>query len=50
LGFKPAPHVTCETVESLTDRIPEGALPRTRFSAAGLSDRLRKELQKDVNA
>lgn len=45
LGFKPAPHVQCDPVESLIGRIPDGALPRSRFSLGGLSDRLKKELQ-----
>lgn len=48
LGFKPAPKVECEPVESLIGRIPEGGLPRSRFSLGGLSDRLRKELQLDA--
>lgn len=48
LGFKPAPKVQCEPVESLIDRIPDGVFPRSRFSLRGLSDRLRKELQVDA--
>jgi putative nucleotidyltransferase with HDIG domain len=48
LGFKPAPHVHCEPVESLIARIPDGALPRSRFSPDGLSERLRNELQADA--
>jgi putative nucleotidyltransferase with HDIG domain len=50
LGFKPAPRVECEPVESLIGRIPEQVLPRSAFSLAGLSDRLRKELQVDPKA
>jgi putative nucleotidyltransferase with HDIG domain len=48
MGFKPAPQVPCEPVESLIQRIPDGVLPRSRFSLQGLSDRLRKELQVDA--
>jgi putative nucleotidyltransferase with HDIG domain len=48
LGYKPAPRVECEPVESLIGRIPEGVVPRSRFSLGGLSERLRKELQVDA--
>jgi putative nucleotidyltransferase with HDIG domain len=50
LGFKPAPQVECEPVETLIDRIPDGVFPRSRFSLGGLSERLRKELQADADA
>lgn len=48
LGFKPAPQVQVESVESVTNRIPDRVMARSKFSLAGLSERLRKELEVDV--
>jgi hypothetical protein len=48
LGFKAASKITCEAVEALVARIPDGASSRSRFSLKGLSDRLQLELQGDA--
>jgi len=47
LGFKAAPGIDCWPPESLVEWIPQGALPRSRFSLEDLADRLQTELDGD---
>ena len=50
LGFKAAPGIECWPPESLVEWIPQGALPRSRFSLEDLADLLRSELDRDPMA
>jgi HD-like signal output (HDOD) protein len=44
LGFKAAPGIECWPVESLVERLPQGVLPRSRFSLKGLEEHLEEQL------
>jgi HD-like signal output (HDOD) protein len=48
LGFKAAAAIDCDPAESLVEWIPQGALPRSRFSLQGLAERLQSELEADT--
>lgn len=48
LGYKAASGIDCWPAESLVERLPQAALPRSRFSLEGLTEYLQRELQKDA--
>ena len=47
LGYKAAPGIDSWPAESLVERLPQSALPRSRFSLDGLTKQLQRELEED---